>query len=184
MKQLRRTIGLLSSMIYSGESHTDSSERSVRNSLSALDSIESKIGKDLNLDELVRMKSEGMSIVAIAKHFGVSRQTIYRHLERIPKESETLPVDGQLKSELKFSETKKEHYEGQREKLDEAINNDGHLYDSTDIESKIVPKGKGKRLAPNVYQYENCFTYKRVIPGKETTEIPFKKKEDAIAASK
>ena len=39
IKQIRRTLGLLSSMVRSGENHSKSSEKALRNSLSGLDEL-------------------------------------------------------------------------------------------------------------------------------------------------
>jgi len=40
--QIRRTLGLLSSMVRSGENHSKDSERSLRNAFNALDKIDEK----------------------------------------------------------------------------------------------------------------------------------------------
>jgi hypothetical protein len=42
IKQIRRTIGLLSSMVSSGENHSKDSQKSINNALSALESMEKK----------------------------------------------------------------------------------------------------------------------------------------------
>lgn len=40
IKQIRKTLGLLSSMVYSGEKHSNSSEKAVNRAINALDRVE------------------------------------------------------------------------------------------------------------------------------------------------
>lgn len=42
IRLIRRTLGLLSSMVRSGESHSNTSERQLNNALGALDKIQNK----------------------------------------------------------------------------------------------------------------------------------------------
>ena len=50
--------------------------------IAAMEEYAESMNTPVSTEEVVKLKKNRMSIVAIAKTLGVSRQTVYRHLEK------------------------------------------------------------------------------------------------------
>jgi len=66
IKQIRRTLGLLSSMVRSGENHSDHSEKALRNSLNGLEQLDLYIVSNRRelLPEFLMKDSDGKIVTA------------------------------------------------------------------------------------------------------------------------
>lgn len=116
-------------------------------------------------DKAIELKEKGHGASYIAKELGVSRQMVYNYLKEDVKFRNLDPQPAEVVERLIGSVYSEQ------------------IEDSTETKksrAKLEPKGKGKRVDRNIYKYENCYTYERMVPGKDTVVMPFSTKQEAI----